>query len=326
MSEQVRSLVYQSGQWEVHLGRRELLVRGTAVPIGARAFEIVELLVQSANELVTKEDIMSRIWPGAMVGENTLQVHISAIRKALGPDRAMLKTASGRGYRLLGSWTPRHPGSASARVDAPLIREPPANNFPMFAGRLIGRAAAVRHLQDLVSAYRVVTLTGPGGIGKTSLAIEAARGLIAAFDDGGWFVDLASLSNPDLVLSTVASTLGLKLSGEMTAESVARDVGARHLLLVLDNCEHVIDTAANLAERFVRMCPHTTILVTSREVLRIDGEAVYRVPPLDVPALGQRTPDHVLGHSAVELFMLVISAISSPHWPQMSDRLCRMKT
>ncbi len=109
-----------SGQWEVHLGRRELLASGIAVPIGARAFEIVEVLVRSANELVTKDDLMDRIWPGAIVGENTLQVHISAIRKALGPDRAMLKTASGRGYRLLGSWTPRQRerGRRAGRVPA----------------------------------------------------------------------------------------------------------------------------------------------------------------------------------------------------------------
>src|ERR1700733_11148216 len=153
---------------------------------------------------------------------------------------------------------------------SPLMRSPQAapinNNFPVFSGRLIGRAAATRHVRDLASAYRVVTLTGPGGIGKTSLAIEASRGLFADFDGGGWFVELASLSNPDLVPSTVASALGLKLSGEISAESIARAVGAKHLLLVLDNCEHVIDAAANLAERFARLCPHTSILVTSREI------------------------------------------------------------
>ena len=103
-----RNLVYEAGELRIHLGRRELRVRGVLVPIGGRAFEIIEVLVQSANELVTKDELMDRVWPGATVGDNTLQVHISEIRKALGQDRAMLKTAFGRGYRLLGSWTPRH--------------------------------------------------------------------------------------------------------------------------------------------------------------------------------------------------------------------------
>lgn len=322
MSEQGLGQVYESGQWQVHLGRRELLVSGVAVPIGARAFEIIEVLVQSANELVTKNDLMDRIWPGAIVGESTLVVHISAIRKALGPDRAMLKTAFGRGYRLLGNWTPRHQGSTSQPVASPLTPEPGvplANNFPRIAGRLIGRDAAAQHVRDLVSAYRVVTLTGPGGIGKTSLAIEAARGLVADFDDGGCFVELASLPNPGLVPSAVAGALGLKLSGEISAESVARAVGAKHILLVLDNCEHVIDAAANLAERFVRLCPHATILVTSREILRIDGEAVYRVPPLAVPTLGQETPDQIMGHGAVALFISRLNALDANFSPRAED-------
>jgi predicted ATPase/DNA-binding winged helix-turn-helix (wHTH) protein len=327
-----QNLVFEYGQWQIDLGRRELLSDGVAVPIGARAFEIIELLVQSANELVTKNDILSGVWPGAIVGENTLQVHIYAIRKALGPDRAMLKTASGRGYRLLGNWTPRHRDSVSALSTSPLMRAPEAapvnNNFPLIIGRLIGRAAAARHVRDLASAYRVVTLTGPGGIGKTSLAIEASRGLFADFDGGGWFVELASLSNPDLVPSTIASALGLKLSGEISAESVARAISTKQLLLVLDNCEHVIDAAADLAEQFTRLCPYTTILATSREVLRITGEAVYRVPPLDVPAPGQETPDDILGHSAVELFITRTNALDtgfSPHGEELTSvaEICR---
>ncbi len=318
MSEQGQSLVYESGQWQVHLGRRELLASGVPVPIGARAFEIIAVLVRSAGDLVTKNDLMDRIWPGAMVGENTINVHISAIRKALGQDRTMLKTASGRGYRLVGDWTPQQPGSATMSAESPLMREreerpgtPLANNFPRIAMRLIGRDAAVRHVRDLVSAYRVVTLTGPGGIGKSSLAIEVARDLASGFDGDGWIVELASLSNPDLVPSTVAGALGLRLTGEVSPEAIARAIGAKRLLLVLDNCEHVIDTVANLAERLVHLCPHTTILATSREVLRIDGEYVYRVPPLEVPAADQEEPDCILGRGAVELFMARAKALDS---------------
>ena len=194
-----------------------------------------------------------------------------------------------------------------------------ANNFPLNAGRLIGREAAARQVRDLVSAYRVVTLTGPGGIGKTSLAIEAVRDLVSGFEGGGWFVELASLSDPELVPTAVASALGLKLIGEISTDPVARAVGTRHLLLVLDNCEHVIDAVANLAEQFTRLCPYTTIVATSREVLRIEGEAVFRVPPLNVPAPGHDTPDHLLGHGAVELFIARITAMETERAPRTGD-------
>jgi DNA-binding winged helix-turn-helix (wHTH) protein len=257
VSEARANLVYACDQWGIDLGRRELRARGIPVPLGGRAFEVVTVLVQSAREFVTKDHLMERVWPGAVVGEGTLHVHISAVRKALGQDRAMLKTVSGRGYRLLGSWTPQHWEGTAARVDSPLTRTsgvPPATNFRPLISHLIGRAAAAQVVRDLVSAYRVVTLTGPGGIGKTSLAIKVVRYLLPDFEDGGWLVELASLSDPGLVPSTVASTLGLKLSDEISAESVARAVGGRHLLLVLDSCEHVIDVAANLAETLTRRC------------------------------------------------------------------------
>jgi predicted ATPase/DNA-binding winged helix-turn-helix (wHTH) protein len=322
MYEASANLVYAYDQWEIDLGRRELRSRGIPVPLGVRAFEVVTVLVQSATELVTKDHMMERVWPGAIVGEGTLHVHISAVRKALGPDRAMLKTVSGRGYRLLGSWTPQQREVSAARVYSALTRTsgaPPPNNFPPVITRLIGRAAACQFVRDLVSAYRVVTLTGPGGIGKTVLAVKAVRYLLPEFEDGGWLVELASLSDPGLVPSTVASTLGLKLAGEISAESVARAVGGRHLLLVLDNCEHVIDAVAHLAETLTRLCPRTTIVATSRELLRIDGESVYRVPPLDVPDPGQAAPDYVMQYSAVELFVARIKALNAVFSPTAED-------
>jgi predicted ATPase/DNA-binding winged helix-turn-helix (wHTH) protein len=322
VSEASVNLVYAYEQWEIDLGRRELRSRGIPVPLGGRAFEVVTVLVQSASEFVTKDDLMDRVWPGATVGEGTIHVHISAVRKALGPDRGLLKTASGRGYRLLGSWTAQQRQGRASPVYSPLTRtsgSQPANNFPPLISRLIGRAAGAQFVRDLVSAYRVVTLTGPGGIGKTSLAIKAVRYLLPDFEDGGWIVELASLSDPGLVPSTVASTLGLKLAGEISAESVARAVGGRHLVFVLDNCEHVIDAVANLAETFTRLCPRTTIVATSREVLRIDGESVYRVPPLDVPALGQAAPDYIMQYSAVELFVARTKAVNAGFSPQAED-------
>src|SRR5215813_12512406 len=245
MAGSLPNLVYACDPWEIDIGRRELRSRGMPVALGNRAFEIVEVLARAAGQLVTKDDLMERIWPGAVVGENTLHVHISAVRKALGSDRGMLKTSPGRGYQLLGGWTVRHGEAAEAqptRRQPPQSAERPLTNFPVIVTRLVGRSMAVQRVHDLVSAYRVVTLTGPGGIGKTALAMKAVRDLLPDFEDGAWLVELASLSDPDLAPSAVAGVLGLKLGGDrVTAESLAHGIGDSHLLLLLDNCEHLID-------------------------------------------------------------------------------------
>jgi len=316
---QGQRLVYELDEWEVDLARRELRARGVPVPIGGRAFEIIEVLVQSAGEIVTKNDLSARVWPGAIVEDNTLQFHISAIRKALGPDRGILKTASGRGYRLLGAWTSRQECTSSVdSIDLEPMRspaEPFQTNLPAAASELVGRTNAVQQLRALLSAYRVVTLTGPGGIGKTRLALEVARGLFPDIRGDVRLVELVSLSDPSLAPTALAGALGLKLGGhEISAESVARAIGAQKLLLVLDNCEHVIDAAAKLAETVVRRCPQTTILATSREILKIEGEYVYRVPPLDVPPQDEE-PGDIPGHSAVQLFIATTRALHSDFSP-----------
>src|SRR5215475_11530894 len=215
LAEDIRP-VYASGECEIDLARRELRVLGSPVPVGGRAFEIIEVLAQSAGELVTKDELMNRIWPGAVVMENTLQVHAGAVRKALGPYRGLLKTESRRGYRLLGDWTVQGRHATRPPVGLRQLRptaERAGTNFPAAVTPLIGRSAANQRLRDLVSAYRVVTLTGPGGIGKSALALEVARALLAEFDDGGWLVELASLADPTLVPSAVAGVLGLCLGG-----------------------------------------------------------------------------------------------------------------
>jgi predicted ATPase/DNA-binding winged helix-turn-helix (wHTH) protein len=316
MSQQCPNLVYDSGQWQMNLGRRELLACGVPVSIGARAFEVMEVLVRSANELVTKDALMDRIWPGAMVGENTLQVHISAIRKVLGQDRAMLKTVSGRGYRLCGDWAVRREEAAEEPMGLlEPVRKPARTfrtNLPETALNLIGRTTAARQIQDLLSAYRAVTLTGPGGIGKTALALHVSRRMCLTFDGDVWLIELASLSNPRLVPTELAGILGLNLSGdEITAEAVARAIGDKPVLLVLDNCEHVIDAAARLVETILRLCTRASVLATSQELLRIAGEYVYPVPPLEVPRHHWGEPDDVLGQSAAQLFVARLQAQDS---------------
>jgi len=305
--------VYASGECEIDFARRELRVAGSPVPLGGRAFQIIEALAQSAGAIVTKDELMDRIWRGAIVSENTLAVHTMAVRKALGPYRNLLKTESGRGYRLLGEWTARDQGPRIAAPKQLRVSEATSEiNIPVIATGLIGRFSAIERLRDLISAHRVVTLIGPGGIGKTALALEVASGLLGEFGGAARLVELASLSDPDLVPTAVASVLGLRFGGEeISVEAVARAVGGTNLLLLLDNCEHVIDAAAHLVEAMVGMCPRTTILVTSREILRASGEYVYRVPPLGVPAGDEEESGHILGHSAVELFIARLNALDS---------------
>jgi non-specific serine/threonine protein kinase len=187
-----------------------------------------------------------------------------------------------------------------------------ADNSPVIVTALIGRDATVRSVRDLISACRVVTLTGSGGIGKTALAIESARGIPGEFRSGGRLVELAPLADAGLAASTVAGILSLKLiGGSNPAEAVARAIGDANLLLVFDNCEYVIDGVVELAETIVRFCPYASVLATSRGMLRIQGEQVYRVPPLDVPDAGQQDPERVLRHGAPQLLVSRTTALAS---------------
>ena len=310
--EEDRHLVYESDGWALDLARCELRTRGVLVPLGNRALQIFVVLVQSAGKLVTKDELMARVWPGAIVEENKLQVHISAIRKALGTDRGTIKTSFGRGYCLVGDWATReNVVTDSAGLD-PMLRprQPLLTNLSVAASDVIGRLAALRQVQDLLAAHRAVTLTGPGGIGKTTLALEVARSVFPIFNGDCWLVDLASLSDPGLVPPVVAGVLGLRLHGDgISADSVAHAIGAKKLLLILDNCEHVIDAVARMAETLMRLCPATSIVATSREVLRIEGEHVYRVLPLEVPSHDEEE-SAILEHSAVQLFIARARALN----------------
>ena len=295
------------------------------MPIGGRAFDFLEVLIRSAGELVTKDELMDQLWPGAVVTENTLQVLAGAVRRALGPYRELVRTEAGRGYRLLGEWTVRRRNIATPPVglrQTGIVNELAGTNtnFPAAIAPLIGRFAALQTLRALISAYRVVTLTGTGGIGKTVLALELARRVHGEFANGGWLVELASLSDPNLVPSAVASVLGLRLeSSTISPEAVGRAIASKNFLLVLDNCEHLIDATATLVETLMRLCPRVTILATSREIFRITGEYAYPVPRLEVPAMGRAEPEHILSQSAVELFIARTNALAPDFTPHAAN-------
>lgn len=303
--------VYEKGSWEVDTERRELRAHGRAVPIGSRAFEVIEKLVRRAGQFVSKDELVAHVWKGAIVDENTLRVHIHAIRKALGPDRTLLKTDPGRGYRLIGRWTSkRQKEEQSGRTGppSPAPGEQPRSNLPAATSALIGRDLELQQLRVLVSAFRVVTLTGAGGIGKTTLALELARRVLPEFEDGVCQAELAALADPQLVPSVVATALGRSAGAITTAEGLARTIGMAKILLVLDNCEHLADAAARLIDAIVRQCPNASLLVTSREVMRVDGERVFRVSPLAVPEERSEMQERLQGYSAVELFLTRMQA------------------
>ncbi len=323
MRDQSHKDVFFFGPLEIDLQRREIRSAGAEVPIGGRAFAIVEILVQSAGDVVSKRDLMRQVWPGTFVEENTLHAHISAVRKALGPDQGLLKTVSGRGYQLLGTWTAKKPENkaAESRKSTPQVESAPARgagsstNLPVVAQLLVGRSEALDELQDCLAAHRIVTLTGSGGIGKTALAREVARRLLADFNGDVRFVELASITSQDLLATTVATALGLRIGGdEISTKAVASSIKDRKVLIVLDNCEHLVDAVAELADAVTRMSAHVTVLATSRELLRIDGEYVYRVHALDVPNADMEF-ETALRQSAVQLFTARTKALMSDFAP-----------
>jgi predicted ATPase/DNA-binding winged helix-turn-helix (wHTH) protein len=318
-------LAHESGLLVLDLSRRELRASGVSVPIGGRAFEILAILAEHAEELVSKDELMRRVWPGAIVEENTLQAQIAAVRKALGADRDTLTTVSGRGYRLVGKWTqPAATGSAQppSSEPSPTVREGSRTNLPVSPIDLVGRAFAVHHLVQVLASRRMVTLTGPGGIGKTTLALQVAQSVFMSRQLDAYLVDLASLSDPRLVPSAIAGVLDVRMSNEESdAASVARAIGSKQVLLLIDNCEHLIDAVANMTEIMIQMCGSVSVLATSRENLRIVGEYVYRVGPLSVPTEEDVEPDVILAQSAVQLFIARLNSAEAAFSPDPANLL-----
>ena len=187
------------------------------------------------------------------------------------------------------------------------------NNLPQQLTRFIGRQREIATVRSLVSQTRLTTLCGAGGIGKTRLALEVAHDSLDEYADGVWLVEFASISDPQLIPQTVASALNLREErGRSITDAVASYLKSRNLLLVLDNCEHVIGAVAQLADILLRNCPNLRILATSRESLAIAGETLFRVPPLSLPDTATEPEAASLGkHEAVELFVERVRAVKA---------------
>ena len=235
------------GPFQLIPAQRILLGDGKPLRLGSRALDILIALVERAGETVHKDHLIARTWPDTVVDEGALRVHVAALRKALGDGRSgkrYIANDPGRGYTFVApvtreglSQNPAWPAEANI-----------ANNLPVRLTRTIGRDHIVTSLATQLTQRRFVTIVGPGGIGKTTVAIAVAEMAQPSYPDGIWFVGLASLADPELVPSTINAVLGISLSGTSPLSALAAWLRDKHTLIVLDSCEHVIGAAAALAE------------------------------------------------------------------------------
>ena len=280
---------------------RHLLVRGQeTIAIGSRALDILIALTERPGELVTKDELIARAWPNSIVEESNLRAQIAVLRKALGEDQAAtsyIAAVPSRGYRFIAPLS-RSELTNGAAADAA------SNNLPRQLTRPIGREEAIEILEGRAQRSRLVSIVGPGGIGKTTVGIRVAEELSSSYEHGVCFLDLAPLRDSSSLPSVLASELRLpEITGD-TVSLLTAHLRDKRMLLVFDSCELVLDAAAALAEILLREAPGVGILATSREALRVEGESVYRLPALDMPPLGSGlTAVDALRFPAIRLFV-----------------------
>src|SRR5438445_11858381 len=231
------------GRFKVVRRRRELLADDRPVELGGRAFDTLMALIDARGTVLDKDQLMSLVWPDRVVDENNLATQIAALRKVFGDDRHLIQTVAGRGYQFTGEIRATPTTSAGPPPPSQMT------NLPEAVSELIGREAELEEVAALVTEHRLVSLVGAGGIGKTRLGLEIARHLLPRFPDGVFVAELSPVSSPELVPATVASAFGLThIAGNASHEDVAGAVGTKQLLLVIDNRDHLIDTAAGIGE------------------------------------------------------------------------------
>jgi predicted ATPase/DNA-binding winged helix-turn-helix (wHTH) protein len=294
------------GPFELNVTERSLKKADEAIPLGGRAFDILMALVDRAGEVVTKSELIAKAWPDVMVEEGNLRVQLSALRKALGDGQfsnRYISSVQGRGYSFV----------------APLVRQgrtpdegngfAGSSNLPPALGRMVGRDDVVRDIRAKLQAERMITVLGAGGIGKTTVAVAVGYAAVADFSDGVFFVDLSTLRHKEQVIRAVAAAIGLNHQFVDPKDALFTTMRNLKALVILDSCEHLVETTAELADDLLQRTPGVCVLATSREALRIASESVFRLPPLDCPPNEARlTAAHALCFPAARLFVERVGA------------------
>jgi predicted ATPase/DNA-binding winged helix-turn-helix (wHTH) protein len=307
-----RKDIISFGPFRLFATERLLEKDGVPLLLGCRALDLLIALVERATEVVSKRELMARVWPNLIVDEGSLRFHIASLRKVLGDGQSGVRYVAnvpGRGYCFV------------APIRRSAVKPPRAESFVADRGaklptrllRMVGRDETVQAISAQLLGQRFVTVVGPGGIGKTTVAVSVAHAKFAEFGGAVHFVDLGALEDPSLVLSAIATTLGLSVNSDSPIQALLSFVREQRMLLVLDSCEHVIETAAAAAERIFSEASQVHILATSRESLRVEGEYVYHVPPLGCPpgAAGLKAAE-AMSFSAVRLFVERVCASGGP--------------
>jgi predicted ATPase/DNA-binding winged helix-turn-helix (wHTH) protein len=334
MTEQTLTL----GNWTLDPTRRTLVQGEHTADLGDRAFDLLWTLAQTPGEVIGAASLFARVWPGRVVEENNLHVHISALRKVLGAHA--IRTVRGRGYQItldVGAIDAQNPPEARKSPDVNL----PSFTYPdavLRTRQLLGRDKEIAEVMHSVRTNAVTTLVGPGGVGKTALAGVVAAALdtqtstapAVAFADGVFTVWLAPLRAAELVAAEVAVALGLSRSGGLAQlEALTLWLVDKDLLLVLDNCEHVVDAVAELVDALTARLPRLHILATSREPLWVDGEVSHRLAPLSLPLAGTDVSlDEIEASPAVQLFRARMGVrfadpLKAEHAGRVAAEICR---
>jgi predicted ATPase/DNA-binding winged helix-turn-helix (wHTH) protein len=288
----------------VVLPKQRLVFEGhTALRLGGRALDILLALIENPGRILSKDALIGRAWPNTVVEEDTLKVHISSLRRAIGDGSGgnrYIVTVTGRGYSFVAPVTVA-PTQAASRQEAPARKQ---HNLPAPPGRLIGRSEFVDHLMRNLPGQRLLTIVGPGGIGKTAVALAVAGRLVASGESEAWLVDLAPVTDDRRVPGALATVLGLDVDPEASLPGLLDALRGRRTVIVLDTCEHVLDGAAHLANSLLQGTSDIRIIATSREPLTVDGEQVRHLGPLAAPPASADLATAQAGDfPAIELFV-----------------------